>query len=177
MKRTNKGCVQVYTGNGKGKTTAALGQALRAAGCGLKTYIAQFMKSSPSCEIESLKYLHQWIRLEQFGNNHFITKKKNPDRKDILLARQALKHVRKKMMKGEYDILVLDEVCTALYFNLLKTGDILTLLEEKPESVELILTGRYCPTDIIEKANLSTEMREIKHYYRTGMPARAGIEQ
>mgnify|MGYP001044500913 CR=1 FL=1 len=176
MRGLKRGYVQIYTGNGKGKTTAALGQALRAAGSGLKTFIVQFMKDFQYGEVKSLQQLNDCIELERYGNDAFVFCKQPPDEKDIAAAKQALNRAREAMLSGKYDIVIVDEVCVAIYFTLLKTKEVLMLLEERPEAVELILTGRYCPSELIERADLVTEMREIKHYYRKGILARKGIE-
>ncbi len=171
-----KGFVQIYTGNGKGKTTAAIGQAVRAAGHGLKSYIVQFMKSHPYGEVENLKNLKQWITLEQFGSDEFVLKRKHPDKKDVEDAHKAISYAREKMMSEMYDLIILDEVCVAIYFKLLNVNEVLKLIEDKPERIELILTGRYCPTELLAKADLVTEMKEVKHYYQKGIIAREGIE-
>jgi cob(I)alamin adenosyltransferase len=176
MSRLKKGYIQIYTGDGKGKTTAALGQALRAAGSGLKTFIVRFMKDFPYGEVKSIKQLSDWIRLVQYGNDSFVIHKKPPHDKDLEAAKLAYEHAQASLVSGIYDILIMDEVCVAICFGLLKTEDVLSLLEEKPEPVELILTGRYCPPELIEKADLVTEMQEIKHYYQKGVAARKGIE-
>lgn len=176
MSRLSKGYVQIYTGDGKGKTTAALGQALRAAGSGLKTFIVQFMKNCPYGEIHSLSFLSDWITIEQYGNDMFVFEKKLPTENDIREAQKALQQARKAMVSGKYDIILLDEVCIALYYNLIKLEEVLHLLSDKPEHVEIILTGRYCPTELLKKADLVTEMKEIKHYYKKGVSARKGIE-
>lgn len=174
--KLKKGYIQIYTGAGKGKTTAALGQALRAAGRGLKTYIVMFMKDFPYGEVKSLKQLNDWITLARFGNDRFVFQKKIPSAKDRAMAREALIKAREAMSSGKYDIIIMDEVCVAIYFGLLKTEDVFFLLREKPETIELILTGRYCPPELIEKADLVTQMVEIKHYYQKGVVARRGIE-
>ena len=171
-----KGYIQIYTGNGKGKTTAALGQALRAAGRGLKTFIVQFMKNSPYGEIKILEQMPNWVTLEYYGNDSFVFSNKAAGETDIYMAQQALHRARKAMSSNKYDIVIMDEICVALFFALLKTQDVLSLLEEKPGNIELILTGRYCPPELIEKADLVTEMQEIKHYYQKGVAARKGIE-
>jgi cob(I)alamin adenosyltransferase len=171
-----KGYIQVYTGDGKGKTTAALGQALRSAGSGLKTFIVQFMKDFPYGERESIQHLGKWIRLEQYGSDTFVLNKQPPGDQDFEAARKALQRAREVMLDGNYDIVIMDEVCVAIHFGLLKTGDVLSLFKEKPERVELILTGRYCPPELIERADLVTEMRSIMHYYKKGVLARRGIE-
>ncbi|MGD9182624.1 MAG: cob(I)yrinic acid a,c-diamide adenosyltransferase [Desulfobacterales bacterium] len=176
MNRLKKGYVQIFTGNGKGKTTAALGQALRAAGSGLTTFIVMFMKDFAYGEIKSIKHLSDWIRLEQYGNDAFVFRKQSPDNEDKKAARLALKRTREAMLCAKYDMVIMDEICVAIHFGLLKTEDVLSLLDEKPEPIELILTGRYCPPELIEKADLVTEMQEIKHYYQKGVAARKGIE-
>jgi cob(I)alamin adenosyltransferase len=171
-----KGYIQVYTGNGKGKTTAALGQAMRAAGSGLKTFIVMFMKDFLYGEIKSIKHFSDCIRIEQCGNDTFVLRKKEPDDKDKTAAQQALKQAQKAMLSAKYDIVIMDEVCVAIHFGLLRNEDVVSILVEKPPKVELILTGRYCPAAIIEKADLVTDMLEIKHYYQKGVAARRGIE-
>jgi len=176
MLRLIKGYIQVYTGNGKGKTTAALGQALRAAGSGLKTFLVRFMKDFPYGELESIQYLSEWIKLEQYGNDTFVFNKTPPKDIDLQSAKQGLQRAKEAMLSGKYDVVIMDEVCVAIYFGLLKKKDVLVLLEEKPVPVELILAGRYCPPELIEKADLVTEMKEIKHYYQKGVLARKGIE-
>ncbi len=168
--------IQVYTGNGKGKTTAALGQAIRAAGSGLRTLIVMFMKDFPYGEIKALTSLAQWITVEQYGNDAFVFRKEPPQEEDCKTARQGLKRAHEVMLSGEYDIVILDEVCVAVYFGLLIIDDVLPLLGDKPNEVELILTGRYCPPEFIERADLVTDMMEVKHYYRQGILARKGFE-
>ena len=171
-----KGYIQIYTGNGKGKTTAALGQALRAAGSGLKTFIVQFMKNSSCGEMRIFEQMRNWVTLEHYGNDSFVFSNEAAGENDIYMAQQAFHSARKAISGGKYDIVILDEVCVAIFFELLKTQDVLSLLEEKPGRVELILTGRYCPPELIERADLVTEMQEIKHYYQKGVAARKGIE-
>ncbi|QEK11048.1 cob(I)yrinic acid a,c-diamide adenosyltransferase [Crassaminicella thermophila] len=171
----DKGYIHVYTGNGKGKTTAALGLALRAAGAGKKIFIAQFVKSMEYSEIKALKSLKDSIDIKLYGHGCFITK--NPDKKDILAAQEALKKVRNILVSNKYDIVILDEITIAIFYNLLSTQDVLSLLEDKPDHVELIITGRYCPQEIIDKAHLVTEMKEIKHYYTQGVLSREGIDK
>jgi cob(I)alamin adenosyltransferase len=176
MRRLSQGFVQIYTGDGKGKTTAALGQALRAAGSGLKSFIVQFMKNCPYGEIRSLSLLSDSITIEQYGNDMFVLEKKLPADNDIRGARHALHQARKAMVCGKYDIVILDEICIALYYNLITLDEVFHLLSDKPDHVEIILTGRYCPEELLEKADLVTEMKEIKHYYQKGVAARKGIE-
>jgi len=171
------GYVQVYTGNGKGKTTAALGLAFRAAGRGLRTYIAQFLKGQPSGELEAAKKLAPLIRIEQSGREGFITVKEGPDDEDISRARAGLARALEAMLSGEYRIVVLDEVNPAVHFGLLPEADVLDLIDRRPAPVELVLTGRYAPASFIERAGLVTEMTEIKHYFDRGVKSREGIEK
>lgn len=171
----DKGYIHVYTGNGKGKTTAALGLALRAAGAEKKVFIAQFVKSMEYSEIKALKFLKDFIHVALYGHGCFITK--DPTKEDILAAQEALRNVRNILTSKKYDVVILDEITIAIFYNLLSTQDVLSLLEEKPTQVELILTGRYAPQEIIEKADLVTEMKEIKHYYAQGVLSREGIDK
>jgi cob(I)alamin adenosyltransferase len=174
--KLKKGYIQVYTGNGKGKTTAAIGQAVRAAGFGLKSYIVQFMKEYPYNELKGLSLLKEWITIEQFCGDDFVYRKELPDKTEIDKAQRGLAKAKTKMLSGQFDIIILDEVCVSIYFGLFSDEEILTFIKQKPENVEIILTGRYCPDKIIERADLVTEMKEIKHYYQDGIPARKGIE-
>lgn len=170
-----KGLIQVYTGKGKGKTTAALGLALRAAGHGLKVYIVQFMKGWPRYgELVSVESLPN-VTIKQFGRPEFVDRD-NPDPEDSRLAQEALEHARQAMLSGRYDILILDEINVALDFGLIELSDVLSLLEEKPEDVELVLTGRNAPLEIVKRADLVTEMLDIKHPYYGGVKGRRGIE-
>ncbi len=170
------GYVQVYTGNGKGKTTAAIGQAVRAAGAGLKTYIIQFMKEYPYSELNSLKYLSEWITIEQKGGDDFVYKRELPSEEEKTRAQEALQKAAEFMARGTMDLIILDEVLVTVYFKLLTEEEIIGVIRKKPEHVELILTGRYCPEGIIKMADLVTEMKEIKHYYTNGVISRKGIE-
>ncbi len=176
MSKLEKGYVHVYTGNGKGKTTAAIGLAVRAAAAGMKTYAAQFMKNFMYGELRTLDRLYDYITVEQFGDDGFVFKKEEPDEKLVAKIKEGLAAAKEKMLSGEYDLIVLDEICVSHYFKLVTTEEILSFIKEKPESVELILTGRYCPPEVIEAADLVTEMKEIKHYYEKGVEARRGIE-
>jgi len=172
-----KGYIQVYTGNGKGKTTAALGLALRAAGHGLKTYFCQFLKGQYYGEIFAIQKLSPLITIEQFGRKGFIHVTENPDQEDIQRARRGLRKCYKVMKSREYQIIVLDEVNVAVHFNLFSEKEIHDFLDEKPQETEVILTGRYAPESFIKRADLVTEMNEIKHYYQKGVQARKGIEK
>lgn len=170
-----KGYIQVYTGNGKGKTTAAFGLALRAVGAGLKVYIAQFVKGMEYSELKSVERLSDSITLRQYGLGFFINRK--PDREDIRAAREGLKEVRENMCSGKYDLIILDEANIATHYGLFSVEDLLDFIGAKPENVELVITGRMADSRIIESADLVTEMKEIKHYYHGGVEARIGIEK
>ena len=173
--KLQKGLIQVYTGNGKGKTTASLGLAVRAAGHGMKIRIIQFMKGRTNYgELESLKRFPE-ISTFQFGTLDFVTK--GEERKiDFEEAEKALK-LAKDSLKEDLDLLILDEVNVALYFGLLKIEEVLDIIDNKPDNMELIMTGRNVPAEIIERADLVTKMEEIKHYYNTmNQEARIGIE-
>jgi cob(I)alamin adenosyltransferase len=172
-----KGYVQVYTGNGKGKTTAALGLAFRAWGRGLKTYIGQFMKGQPYAELTSAKATDGHITIEQYGKDTFIHVKNPPDPEDVKMAQDGMAKLRVAVTGGEYSIVIADEINTSHFFHLISTEEILDLIESKPEGVELVLTGRYCPDEICERADLVSEMKEVKHYYTQDVQARDGIER
>ena len=165
--------IQVYTGNGKGKTTAALGLALRASGAGLKVYIAQFIKGGYSSELKSLKKITN-ITVERFGRAGFI--RKGPQKKDITLARQGLEKIKRILDQRLYDLIILDEVNVAVELKLLALGDILCLIRNTPRQVELILTGRDAHPEILKEADLVSQVRQIRHYFKKGMKARKGIE-
>ncbi len=172
--RKMKGYVQVYTGDGKGKTTAALGLALRAAGAGLNVYIAQFVKGMKYSELNIISEL-QNITLKQYGRDCFINKK--PEIEDIKAALAGLREAREMMCSGKYQMIILDEANIATYYNLFSVEDLLNFIREKPDEVELVITGRRADPRIIEVADLVTEMKEIKHYYQHGVEAREGIEK
>jgi cob(I)alamin adenosyltransferase len=169
-----KGYIQVYTGDGKGKTTAAIGLAIRAAGAGLRVCIIQFMKGEESSEITLLKKLADPIKVNQFGRNALI--EDIPKEEDIVLAQRGLEEAVRAVNSGQYDVVVLDEANIAVYFGLFPVSALLELMEGKPEQVELVITGRKAHPKVIEKADLVTEMCEIKHYYHKGVSARKGIE-
>ncbi len=171
------GYIQVYTGNGKGKTTAALGLALRAAGHGMRTYIGQFLKGQHYGELTAVEKLFPLIRIERFGREGFLHITEGPDDEDIRRAREGLRKCREAMLSGNYQVIVLDEVNTAVLLKVLTEQDLLDFLAEKPDSVELVLTGRGAPQAVIDKADLVTEMKDVKHYYERGVKAREGIEK
>ena len=175
MPKLEKGLVQVYTGNGKGKTTAAFGLALRAIGRGLKVYIIQFIKGGFDYgELYVVDKLPN-LTLKAFGRGKFVTEKP-AGKEDVELAEEALALAEEVVKSGEYDIVILDEINVALNLKLIKTGRVLELIKDKPKHVELILTGRYAPNEIIEAADLVTEMKEVKHPFNRGYEARKGIE-
>jgi len=171
----SKGYVQLYTGDGKGKTTAALGLALRASGGGLRTYIGQFMKGQQYGELDAVRD-HPLITIEQYGDVRCIHRE-DVTPEHIAQAHRGLERARGAMGSGEYDIVVLDEVNVAIWFGLLTVYEVLAFLDQRPEHVEVILTGRRAPSELIDRADLVTEMREIKHYYQQGVMARQGIER
>lgn len=168
-----KGYVHVYTGNGKGKTTAALGLSLRAVCAGKKVYFGQFIKGMKYSELESQKFLPNF-EIHQFGRNCFIFNK--PTEEDIRLAKEGLETCRKILSGGLYDIVVLDELNIAIYYNLFTIDEAIEVIKNRVPHVEVIVTGRYADEKLIEFADLVTEMKEIKHYYKKGVPARKGIE-
>lgn len=166
--------VQVYTGNGKGKTTAALGLAMRAAGHGFKVYMIQFMKGQINYgELKTAEVIPEF-EIKQFGRPEFVSKE-NPDPEDIKLARKGLAYAKKIISSKKYDIVILDEINVAVDFNLIKEEDVITLIKEKPKTVELVLTGRKCPREVVKIADYVTEMLEIKHPFIEGTMARKGI--
>ncbi len=177
-KRLPQGMIQVYTGNGKGKTTAALGLACRAVGHGYTVFMIQFMKGNIEYgELETARKLAPSLTIKQMGRECFVSRE-NPDPEDIRLAQEAMALAKTVITSGEYDIVILDEINVALDFGLINTQEVIQLMdEERPAHVELILTGRYAPQEIMERADLVTEMVEIKHYYQRGVASREGIEK
>ncbi len=170
-----RGYVQVYTGDGKGKTTAALGLALRASGHGMRTYIGQFMKGQRYGELEALRD-NPLITIEQYGDVRCIHREEvTPEH--VAQAQRGLERAREAMLSGRYDIVVLDEVNVSIWFGLLTVDSLLSFLDQRPEGVEVVLTGRRAPPELVERADLVTEMREVKHYYQQGVQARKGIER
>jgi len=169
-----RGYIQVYTGNGKGKTTAALGLALRAAGAGLKVSIVQFIKKRRCSEHTSLARFQDSITLQQFGKGCILKRKAKPS--DRKAAHSGLAEVRRTMTSGNYDLVILDEANVAAHLDLITPKDLLTLMADKPKGMELVITGRYADEGVMAAADLVTEMREIKHYRKKGVKARTGIE-
>lgn len=168
-----KGYVHIYTGDGKGKTTAALGLSLRAVCANKKVYFAQFMKGQDYAELDAHKYLPNFT-LKQYGSKEFIIDK--PTQNQIDLANEGLFEVSEILKSNEYDIVVLDELNMALYFNLFSIEKVLDILDNRNKSIEVIITGRRAPQELIDYADLVSEIKEVKHYYNQGVIARKGIE-
>jgi cob(I)alamin adenosyltransferase len=172
-----KGYIQLYTGNGKGKTTAALGLSLRAAGHGLKVRIIQFMKGWIDYgELNGVRMLGPNVLIEQAGRDTFVDRNA-PDPEDIRMARRGWELAKGVILGKQADLVVLDEINCAVDFGLLPEDEVLEVLRQKPDGMELVLTGRNAPAGFIELADLVTEMREVKHYYAKGVDARVGIER
>ncbi|MBC7319777.1 cob(I)yrinic acid a,c-diamide adenosyltransferase [bacterium] len=171
-----KGLVEVYTGDGKGKTTSAFGLVLRALGRGKKVIIFQFIKSStsPSGEVIALRKAFPEVEIIQGGSGRFITTK--PTEEDIALAKALYERILLAVSSGRYDIVVVDEIFPAYNVGLITLEEIIGLIERKAENTELVLTGRGAPEEIIRLSHLVTEMRDVKHPYREGIKARIGIE-
>jgi len=167
--------VHVYTGDGKGKTTAALGLVLRAVGAGWRVLFTQFLKHGEFSEIKSLKKLGDQVTIRQYGSGRFT--KGRPSEKEIEMARAGLSEIMQVMEEGRYDLIVLDEINVAVHFGLIPLEDVISLLEKRPQNIELVLTGRWAPKEITERADLVTEARMIKHYFSKGVTAREGIEK
>ncbi len=170
-----QGTVQVYTGDGKGKTTAALGLALRAWGHGARVLVIQFMKGRINYgELEAARKL-EGFDIEQYGRETFVDRDE-PAAEDVALAREALARARQVVAENAYDLVILDEVNVAADYGLVTAKEILDLISHKPPEMELVLTGRNAPAEFADAADLVSEVREIKHHYRIGIPARKGIE-
>jgi cob(I)alamin adenosyltransferase len=168
-----KAYIQVYTGNGKGKTTAALGLALRSLCAGNRVFFGQFMKGQAYSELNAPAYFEN-LTMEQFGDPHFV--KGKPSEEDVANAKAGFARMKEVLASGAYDVVIFDELNTALFFGLLPVEEVTALLETRPPHTEVVLTGRYAPKEILDIADLVTEMAEVKHYYNEGVQARAGIE-
>ncbi len=168
--------VHLYTGHGKGKTTAALGLALRAAGHGMRSIVIQFMKGQHYGELDAVKRLDGLITIEQHGSAAFCRPDDENSEEHRRYARRALERSREVLYGGSYPLVVLDEIVTAHLFTLIRLDEIMGLLKGRPAQVELVLTGRGAPKELIDACDLVTEMKEVKHYYAAGVEAREGIE-
>jgi cob(I)alamin adenosyltransferase len=170
-----KGLVIVITGNGKGKTTSAFGQALRAIGHGYKVFVVQFMKGRKYGEFKAAKKYLPDLTVRLAGLDSFVMRD-NPAAIDIELAQKGLELARKAIKSGKYDMIILDEINVALDFKLVDLREVIELIESKPAGVDLILTGRYAPPQILKLADTVSEIKEVKHHYASGIKNRAGIE-
>lgn len=166
--------IQVYTGNGKGKTTAAFGLALRAVGAGKKVYFAQFVKGKTYSEIEAVNRFLPDITIKQYGLGCFIVKEPTPD--DVHAAQSGLNEMSRIMASGDYDLVVLDEANIAVFFKLFSVEALIGAIQNRHPKTEIVVTGRYAAPELVEMADLVTEMTEVKHYYMHGVEARKGIE-
>jgi cob(I)alamin adenosyltransferase len=169
-----KGYIHVYTGNGKGKTTSAIGLGIRATGAGLKVHMLQFMKGRKYSELNTIDNLKNFT-YSQHGRDEFVNKK-NPEKIDIDMAQEGLKHAKTLIKSNKYDMIILDEINVAVDFKLIAIEDVLRLIHDKPEKLELVLTGRYVNPKIIKTADYVTEMLEIMHPYQKGVQARKGFD-
>jgi cob(I)alamin adenosyltransferase len=174
-KRLDKGLIQVYTGDGKGKTTGALGLALRAAGQGFKVFIIQFLKGRQTGESRAAARLAPEVTLRYFGRPGLVNLKA-PAPEDLALVRQAWNLAREVLAAGEHDLVILDEINLTLTYGLVPLEEALEVLQHRPPWVEVILTGRQAPPELLALADLVTEMLPVKHYYQAGVKARRGIE-
>ena len=170
-----KGYVHVYTGNGKGKTTAMLGLALRAYGAGLRVYIGQFVKSMEYHEVTAINKFLPGIAIEQYGCGCILEREASEE--DKAAAEKGIKKASAAIFSGKYDVVMLDEINVAAHLKLISVSSVLELVRAKPANIELIITGRYAAAEIIEAADLVSEMTEVKHYYTNGVFARDGIER
>lgn len=174
VKLMSKGYVHVYTGDGKGKTTAAFGLALRAVCAGKKVYIGQFVKGMQYSEVKAQDVLDGLV-IEQYGQDCFIHQE--PTEADKKLARDGFVKIEEVLKSGDYDMVILDEINIAILYNLLDVDEVIEVLKARDPKVEVVITGRYADEKLIEYADLVTEMVEVKHYYRQGVEARDGIER
>ena len=170
-----KGYVQVYTGDGKGKTTAAIGLAIRSLGAGWRVFIAQFLKAGEYSEHKALAKFSDHLTIKTYGRNVFI--KGKPEDEDRRLAQAAYEEIAEIVVAGRHRLVILDEANVAVYYGLLSVDQILELIDRRAEGVELVITGRYAHSRLIDRADLVTEMREVKHYFHQGIKARKGVEK
>jgi len=174
QKKLPQGYVQVFTGDGRGKTSASLGLLLRACGAGLRVCLIQFMKAGKTSEVKAVASAFPDVTVAQFGTGRFVgDPPSSADREAALAGFERLSHA---VVTGEYDLVIADEINVAVHKSLISVDDVLSLIERKPNTVELVLTGRHAHARVIERADLVTEMRCVKHYFDTGVRARVGIE-
>lgn len=169
-----KGFVQIYTGDGKGKTTAAMGLALRAVGAGLRVYVGQFAKPGKSSEVKALQERFPGVTVEQYGTGGFVRGK--PTTEQVRAAAQGCTQLRRALRSRAYNVVIADELCTAVAMKLVTLKTAKDLVRDRPDSVELVLTGGRAPQGLIKCADLVTEMKKVKHYYDRNVKARKGIE-
>jgi len=169
------GYVHVYTGNGKGKTTAAIGLAVRALGAGWKVFFAQFLKAGEYSEHKALAKFSDGLTIKTYGRNVFI--RGAPEDEDHRLAQAAYREIAEIVSSGRYRLVILDEANVAIKYGLLSVGQLFDLIDNRARGVELVITGRDAPSSLIERADLVTEMREVKHYFSRGVKARTGVEK
>lgn len=169
-----KGFVHVYTGNGKGKSTAAVGLAVRALCAGMSVYVGQFVKSMKYNETK-IESLFDKLKVEQLGTGCFIFRE--PSQEDINMAKEGLRKCRDILAKGDYDVVILDEINIALYFKLISVDEVIDAIKNRKPNVEVVATGRYAPKELIDMADLVTDMQEVKHYYQQGILSRNGIDK
>jgi len=172
--KLSRGFTQVYTGNGKGKTTAAIGLSIRAAGAGLKVCLCQFLKGKRCSEHVLLDNLSDLIEYHQYGKKTFLIGK--PTKTDLEMINKGLNFVRRTVNTSQYDVLILDEILSAVDIDLVSMNEVIDIIKNKNNNVELILTGRNAPQKLLKHVNLVTEMKQIKHYFNQGITARKGIE-
>ena len=169
------GYVQVYTGNGKGKTTAAIGLAVRALGAGWRVFIAQFLKTGDYSEHKALARFSDLLTVKTYGRNVFI--RGTPEDEDIRLAQEAMQEIAASVASEQYRLVVLDEANVAIHYGLIRVEHILDLFDQSPKGIEFVITGRHADPRLIARADLVTEMQEVKHYYQQGVKARVGVEK
>ena len=170
-----KGYVQVYTGDGKGKTTAAIGLAIRALGAGWRVFFAQFLKAGEYSEHKALAQFSDHLTIKTYGRNVFI--KGEPEEEDRRLAQEAYQEIAEIVASGHHRLVILDEANVAVHYGLITVDQILDLIDRRAEGVELLITGRHAHSRLIERADLVTEMRGVKHYFDRGIKARVGVEK
>lgn len=169
-----KGYIHVYTGNGKGKTTAAFGLAVRALCANKSVYIGQFIKGMKYNEVDLEKKFDN-LKIEQYGKECFI--ENDPTEADIVLAKEGLKKIGTILRNGNYDLVIFDEITITFFYKLLTVNEVIKVILDRKPNVEVVITGRYAPKELIEIADLVTEMKEIKHYYQQGVLSRNGIDK